>query len=300
MSEELVHFLASQYDGQPRDDPGPHPDENLWALLADGLIAPSERDALVEHAASCRDCRQRMSAIIAEWPEEVTIASADISSAAPQTQGKGARKSTGRFVRLLRYPSVRYAAAACVAVSAVAYLYFGSPGGPGYGVDDSRWAAAGAPLTDFGVGLGAAGRADSQPGLRAAEYHSSIDTLQARLERPEALALATRAALTARFFDDALEYAARWISRAPNQPDAHNALGLALFHTNRFEEALAAFEQAIKLSGGQPNYHLNAALAADNCDQIVAAVNHLRRFKELVPNYGRMDEIERWLRRISP
>ena len=59
MSEALVRFLAREADRDPvaADGAAPHADENDWALLADGLIAP---ERVAAHAAAVRELWRRV------------------------------------------------------------------------------------------------------------------------------------------------------------------------------------------------------------------------------------------------
>lgn len=315
MNERLAQFLAREYDGRAvvaNPSPGEHPDENLWALLAEGLISPSQRDALLAHTQRCPACRRRMAVVVKDWDAAVTLA--DGAPAAGWSDAEAARApatTTPQFPplrALLRRPAFRFAMAACVLI--VAGLGWYVAVGPAssstdYGIAVAMLTPADAPLTALGVDLRRRGvRADIAPALSEQDYRAAIAKLRADLDRKdapaEALALATRAALSARFFSDAVQYARRWTLAALDQAAAHNALGLALYQQNGFDAALAAFERAIALSPDRPDYHLNAALAADEADQIDVARQHLERFKALAPDDPRMADIDRWLRRLAP
>ena len=293
MSEKLTRFLLREYDRglQRHRGPAEHPDENVWALLADGLLSAAQRDELLAHAETCPTCRRRVAATVAEWDEQASIAG-----------GRG----ESRVLVLYRRP-VQYAAAACVLIGVGLSLYFGYPRGepPGFGVDASLFVGAGVPLTEFGVDLARRStRGDVTPAITESRYREVLRQLSDALAQPappvEVLALATRAALSAHFFDDAATYARRWASRAASEPEAHNAVGLSAYRQNQFIEALAAFERAVELAPENVAYRLNAALAADEADELDRAVEHLRRLRELAPDNPQADAIERWLRHLSP
>ncbi|GAG46553.1 unnamed protein product, partial [marine sediment metagenome] len=146
-------------------------------------------------------------------------------------------------------------------------------------------------------------RAEVEPAITEAEYRRAIEKLRIPLEQApppaDALAIATRAGLSARFFEDAVGYAEKWRGAAPENPHAHNGWGLALYNLNEFVEALAAFEQAIELAPDWAPYRLNAALAADEADLFEQARRHLLEFKRLAPDDPNMGEIDRWLRRLE-
>lgn len=317
MSDGFGHFVADQHDRTAQAHPGPHPDEEQWALLDDGLISPEDRDALVEHAASCSDCRRRLGAIISEWTDEVMIpasaegvftteVSAAGSVAEPEAEAQAQDKPVSSerstqplLLRLARSTTLRYAAAACVVLGVSVFLYIGPKSDIGAGLTTAQWIRPDAALTELGAGLGAGRRADPEVTLGEDEYRAALQTLQEDMPHPRALELAARAALTARFFDEAMEYAARWVEVMPDDPGAHNALGLALFNTGQFDKAYEHFAEAIRLGGDRPAYELNAALSADSADRTERAIQHIRRFKQIAPTDPRIPEIDRWLKRLG-
>ncbi len=310
MSDKLARFLACEYDrgsARERRPAGPHPDENVWALLADGLISPEERDGLLSHAEMCSECRQRVAATVREWDDDLVIASGRPARGFADEERWAARPSMHVFrTRIISLWGQHrtYALAACVLIAVGAGLYWGLRP-RGYGIDEALLVAANAPLTDMGLVLGRRGvRDDIKAAISEAEYRDLIIRLESELTRPEpateTLALATRAALSARFFDDAARYSRQWTDAAPKDAPAHNTHGLALFHQNEFARALSAFAQAIELAPDRMEYRLNAALAADEADHIDQARNHLRHLKATVPNHPQMREIDRWLNQLSP
>lgn len=240
-----------------------------------------------------------MSAIVAEWDDDVQIAGGEPAALSHEVAG---------VPWLFRLKPSRYALAASVVIVVGLGIYFGREIGRGpqdYGVDLALLVGADAPLTDLGVDLRRRTvRAEASPAINEAEYRAAIDKLRDELDKEpasmDALAIATRAALSARFFEDAADYAEAWRRNAQRDPEAQNAFGLACYQLNRFGEALPAFERAVELTPDRMEYRLNAALAADQADQIDAARQHLLELKRLAPNYPGMDEIDRWLRQLGP
>ncbi|MCK4340679.1 MAG: tetratricopeptide repeat protein [Phycisphaerae bacterium] len=314
MNKRLAEYVARAYDrhsGRGASVPGEHPDDNLWALLADGLISSLERDDLLAHVQQCPDCRRRMAAIVREWDETVEIAGGQTAAGFEdkvevQDQETESELPGPRIIKLWRRAST-YAVAACLLLVVGAGLYFGlRPGPPSdYGLDTTYLVSADAPLTDFGLELSHRGmRGDTEPAITEAEYRSLLGKLEPELAKSEpavkALALAARLALSARFFHDAAKYGQQWVAAAPRDASAHNAHGLALFHENEFEAALAAFERAIELAPDRVEYRLNAALAADEADQIDRAREHLLQLKKTAPDHPRMRDVDRRLGRPAP
>lgn len=299
MDKQLSTFLAREFDGRSNDCQGGGPDDNMWALLADGLISPHQREELLQHTETCSQCRQRMSAIVAEWDDDVQIAGGEPAALADEVAG---------VPWLFSLKPSRYALAAGLVIVAGLGIYFGGErgsGSPDYGVDLALLVSADSPLTDLGVDLRQRTvRADVVPAMGEAEYRATIGKLQEELGKKDpsmdAQAIATRVALSARFFEDAVVYAEAWRREAQGAPEAQNAFGLACYQLNRFDEALPAFERAVGLAPDRMEYRLNAALAADQADQIDAARQHLLELQKLAPNYPGMDEIDRWLRQLDP
>ncbi len=299
MNKRLATFLARESDRDNSDCRGGGPDDNAWALLADGLISPHQREELLQHTRTCSRCRRLMSAIVAEWDDDVQIAGGEPAALSHEVAG---------VPWLFRLKPSRYALAASVVIVVGLGIYFGREIGRGpqdYGVDLALLVGADAPLTDLGIDLRRRTvRAEASPAITEAEYRAAIDKLRDELDKEpasmDALAIATRAALSARFFEDAADYAGAWRRNAQRDPEAQNAFGLACYQLNRFGEALPAFERAVELTPDRMEYRLNAALAADQADQIDAARQHLLELKRLAPNYPGMDEIDRWLRQLGP
>lgn len=284
--KELVTFLAHECDkAQDKDKGMDCLDENLLARLDAGLITGEERDHLILHIARCPDCRKRISSILAE---------ADLQSLKlPKTKVLRPERRARPFI---------YAAAASVVLMVGASLYFslGQQAGTDFGIDTRNLLIADAGLSQLGYDLKRrVTRAEVKPAVDEAKYRTMILKLSSHLEQPsprgKVLALATRAALSARFLDDAVQYAERWVQIAPNDSAAFNALGLAQFQRNKFTEALAAFEKARSLSPKQPSFYLNAAMAADEVDRTDKVIQYLRQFIVVAPSHPKIEEAKRWL-----
>jgi tetratricopeptide (TPR) repeat protein len=306
----LARFIAREYDriaGHAAERSwGAHPDENDWALLADGLVSAAQRDALVLHAAACPACRRRMSAVVREFPDHLVFAN-----------GKPVQwpAQRGAIWRLIVHPRVRYALAACLMLAVAGGLYFAlRPSGrdltlvrqtANYGIDTARLLAASVALTDLGVDIRRrTTREENRALLGEAEYRTVLTKLAPGLskERPtvDALALATRAALSAHFYSYAEEYARRWGAAAPTDAAAANAEGLAAYQLNRFDVALQAFSRAISLAPSNAEFHLNAALAGAEAGQPAAFVRRqLEEFRRWAPTDARLPEVERWLKKLN-
>jgi tetratricopeptide (TPR) repeat protein len=182
--------------------------------------------------------------------------------------------------------------------------YFDAASSNVLGVDGGRFVAANADLSQVGVDVtGAVARDDDEPLIDQQDYQQIIAKLSPGLSgsvtSADALALATRAALSARFFDDAVGYGQRWVAIAADNPDAFNALGLAQFQRGRFEGALASFEKAVVLSPRSPAFLLNAAMAADQTDDVAKTVRYLRTFVQLAPAHPRIEDVKKWLVRLE-
>jgi len=293
MPDDLVTFLAREHDRtHPGGETAGCPSDEFWAQLADGLISADERDGLVAHISRCVKCRKRAAGILAE----MDVAKLTLPPA----------KGVVSWPWILRLHPTRCAMAAAVLLAVGAGLYFGLGRRVpiDYGVDGSGFLPADASLTELGFDLrGRATRDESKPLIGEAAYRTAADKLRKHLEQPSpppaALALATRAALSAGFVDDAAVYAAKWVQAAPDDPAARNALGLAEFQHDRFAEALAAFERAAELAPHRAACHLNAAMAAQQISDGGRTATHLRRFLQLAPGGPRAAEVRQWLDRLE-
>lgn len=304
MTEQLVRFLVREYDrdaarGQPAAG---HVEDAAWALLADGLISPAERDAVLDHAAACPACRKRLSLVTRELPDGVLIAGGAPSKLL-------AARPAPVLLRLRRFST--YAAAAVVLLAVGAGIWWRTRPGPARPLlPPDLTPVAVVALTDLGVDLRRRTVRDNLPvAMTADNYRKVLATLDPELQkpspRPDALTAATRAALAARFAEDALAYAQRWATAAPNDDEAANAVGLAAYLLNRFDEALAAFERALTLvpaasTTAAAELHLNAALAAAEIGDTGKVRSHLQAFKNLLHDDPRIPEIDRWLARLGP
>lgn len=317
MNENLAEFLAREDDhyrsrsaaAPPGGETAAEPDENLLALLADGLISAAQREELLKQAAANPQVRKRVAAIVAEWDETVEIAGGAPAAGWEEPPGAAddAGGAGGRIFKLRR--AAAYALAASLFFAAGTWLYLASRTGPAnnYGINLAAFLSGDAALTELGIDLRQrTTRAETAPAISEQDYAAALEKLDPALRKnpppADALALATRAALSANRFEDAAGFAERWAAAAPRDAAAHNAYGLALYRLKRFEEALGAFERAIALAPNDADFHLNAALAADATDdmaQAPVARQHLTRFLELAPNDPRREEAARWRQRLD-
>ncbi|MFA5865998.1 MAG: tetratricopeptide repeat protein [Phycisphaerae bacterium] len=293
-NDELIQFLAGEFDRSRPNDTGLEcPDENLWARLADGLIAGGEREELIRHIAHCPECRRRTSQILNEIDEGALSHLPATTLIAPESW-------------LIRFrPWVLALAASIVLAVGVSLFYTLNRSGPAdYGVSTRGMLLAQADLSELGIepGRGIA-RAEGVPTMEQAAYRQALTKLKPYLDQSsppsDALALATRAALSARFINDAIGYAEKWTQVAPADSGAWNSLGLARFQKNHFAEALQAFQKAIELDPNMASFYLNAALAADQADQPTKAGRYLTRFIQLASNHPEIDKAKKWLTRLE-
>lgn len=279
--EQLVQFLGAEVDRARAASRQDCPDDALWAQLEDGLLAAGQRDDLLRHIARCGRCRRRASSILIEMDGPLRNL--------PPTPLIG--QATGGFRRVL--PAL-CALAAVLTVAVGAWLYqAGQPGPSGLMLADASLPSVGYPLG------GRVTRDVSVPAMDEATYRSILRQLQPKLDRPapsaEVLSQATRAALTARFADEAADFARRWVAVAPNDAMGHNATGLARFQQKRFEQALESFEAAVRRDPGRPAYLLNAAMAAEEAGQLEKAVAYLQEFLNTAETGPEADRVRRHL-----
>lgn len=312
MSEALVRYLAREADRRAvaADGVAPHPDENDWALLADGLIPAERRDALLAHAAQCAVCRRRVGAIAAAWDDTVLIANGaatrrplDAAVTRPRATPRAAAEMRPSRPGPRLIPALAGVAACAVLAMALARYQVARESGTLPRFDDRRLLAPTVDLTVLGVGLGDAAPRTARRVLSDTEYAAVIRKLSPRLNQPappaEMLELAARAALSAGEYAQAARYAARWRGRDAPSAAAQNAYGLAAFQLGAHAEALAAFQRALELAPDRVEYVLNAGLAASRLGDAETARRALRRVVTLAPNHPRRSEIDGLLRRVG-
>ena len=73
------------------------------------------------------------------------------------------------------------------------------------------------------------------------------------------------------------------IQEAPERAEAHFGLGFLLAAEEKYDEARAAFEQAVKLDDSSAVYHLHLARVLFEAEQPRVAVDHLERSLQLNP-----------------
>ncbi len=94
---------------------------------------------------------------------------------------------------------------------------------------------------------------------------------------------------TARRFEEAAVHLRLAAQREPANPYAHEGLAESLYGLNKFEEAVASAERALKLSPDFPAAHYFAGLARAASGQRDAALAHLARLTQLkADNYAQL------------
>lgn len=86
---------------------------------------------------------------------------------------------------------------------------------------------------------------------------------------------------TARRFEEAAGHLRLVAGREPANPYAQEGLAEALYGLNKFDEAAAAADRALRLAPDSPNAHYYAGLARAALGQRDAALSHLARLKQL-------------------
>lgn len=109
------------------------------------------------------------------------------------------------------------------------------------------------------------------------------------------LAIATRAALAARMWDDAEQFARAWAQVEPQSSRAHSAHGLVLLFKGRGEEALPEFQRALQIEPSATEMHLNAAAAALSIGRRDVAQGHWETFLSDNPNHPAARDVRKRL-----
>ncbi|MFA5865989.1 MAG: tetratricopeptide repeat protein [Phycisphaerae bacterium] len=291
--KSLVKFLAAELDatqtGQATEG---CPDEIFWAQFSDGLIMSKERDELISHLSLCSICRKRVSAIIKEMDvNKLHLSPTSLIHEKPV---------------IYKILPIALALAACIILVIGLSFYSGflKTEESDYGINTKQFLLAQADLSELGYEIGHHGiRSEIKPPIDEAAYRTIMNKLSKDLNQPfpraNVLNLGARAALSARFVDDALIYAGKWAKITPQDPTAFNALGLCQFQKNQFDRALKSFEKALSLNSHQPSFYLNAAMAADEMGQTDKTIHHLRRFINLVPSHRQVDQAKHWLAKLE-
>lgn len=160
---------------------------------------------------------------------------------------------------------------------------------------------ADADLLTLGVQLDGSRTRGAAPRLPATAYDALAARLAPRIAAdPAALAILTRAALSAGRYEAARRHAERWIAATAAQPPtaralAHNALGLAWSGAERFEPAVVAFEAALQLDAANPAYQLNAGVALARSGDARRAADVLTRWLRTAGSHPERRQVERWL-----
>jgi tetratricopeptide (TPR) repeat protein len=335
--ENFIEFLAHEHDrltDGAAAPPTPCPDENLWALLADNALSPSQRSSLIEHVSDCVPCRRLASEIIAEWDVAAT------SHTGAETFVPGRKRGIARFRRM-----IPYAAAASIVLAVGLYFLFSGPRGTEasllaqasqqiaagqYDVAVSQLAAAmerghksAAVKRLRGQALLGSTLALAQPGQSRVTSLGIADILHRRtkdlpvipvpaVRLDQALGFLRDAAdsepatadgwrqlgaalLVAHEYKQAAEAFSHWTRLQPDSAEAQNAYGLALYGGEDYSPAAAAFAQAAALAPQVAAYQLNTAMAYDEAEEPQKAATCLNRFLELEPAGPQADQARQWL-----
>jgi tetratricopeptide (TPR) repeat protein len=76
------------------------------------------------------------------------------------------------------------------------------------------------------------------------------------------------------------------IAKCPNNPRAHNNLGLALFEAGRIQEAVVQYEQALRINPESAEAHNNLAFALFKLGRVPEALDHFQQAIRVKPNYA--------------
>jgi Tfp pilus assembly protein PilF len=126
----------------------------------------------------------------------------------------------------------------------------------------------------------AARRGDSAAAIRLAG-----EAAEAGADRLQILVLASFDSLNRDMPEAALDYAMRAKAQNRHDPEAMNAVALALSACGRGREAIAAFDAALRLAPGRANLHYNKGCALDTMGLNTRARLSFERAVALQPNY---------------
>ena len=94
---------------------------------------------------------------------------------------------------------------------------------------------------------------------------------------------------TARRFEEATGHLRLAVRREPANPYAHEGLAEALYGLNKYDEAAASADRALRLAPDSPAAHYFAGLARASSGQRDAALSHLARLQQLkADNYAKL------------
>jgi len=86
-----------------------------------------------------------------------------------------------------------------------------------------------------------------------------------------------------RYWRNSIVLFERTLAVTENNSLAHNNLGSAFFRAGRVGEALAQYEEALRLRPGFPEAHNNMGIALFQRNQVPEAIGHLERVLQLEP-----------------
>ncbi|HSB08131.1 MAG TPA: CHAT domain-containing protein [Blastocatellia bacterium] len=100
---------------------------------------------------------------------------------------------------------------------------------------------------------------------------------------------------------EALAYLRRALASAPENPEAHNDLGVCLFQQNKLEDALDEFNAALEHKAGMPEALFNRALCYERLQLRPQSLNDLNQLAEIERDEGWLIEVKQRVQQlISP
>jgi len=90
-----------------------------------------------------------------------------------------------------------------------------------------------------------------------------------------------------RDYDSAMTIWQDTVEKRPNNPRAHNGLGLALMQTGKVQEAIGQYEQALRLKPNSFEADTDLGIALLHAGQVQEAIAHYERALCIKPDYAR-------------
>jgi Flp pilus assembly protein TadD len=122
---------------------------------------------------------------------------------------------------------------------------------------------------------------------RNQDYKSALtiwrDTVEKRPNNPRAHNNLGNALLRTGTIGEAIAHYEQALRLKPDYAEAHNALGFALAQTGRIEDAIAHFEQALRIKPDDANAHSNLGTALGQTGRMPEAMEHLEQALRLKP-----------------
>jgi type IV pilus biogenesis/stability protein PilW len=100
-------------------------------------------------------------------------------------------------------------------------------------------------------------------------------------------------------YDRAADEFNKWLDVYPQSADAHFFLGRTLLAQGKLADARDHLDQAVKLEGTVPIFHLELGVARLRSGQRAAARESFRRVVELNPNSPEAEQARRYLRELN-